>query len=611
MANILFVAFVLLGVLALAGAQNHKAYLTHAFDMKCNVCQVAVGALAGRQGDASWSSPADALLASECAKLEVGSELCKSKLLPLAEDIKTRVVVSSEPSKVCHEIKWCVADRNYFNIGPHHIPKDLPPINAEVAIADLKCAGCQGLFTYLKARLGSKLNSTQLAAQLKGICSKAPMIVQGLCNQLVDGKLSQILPIFDQENPVAICQSLKLCSMSMKRFMDSEDADAEEDFEAKDDEDVEYDEDDVDADSDHDDVADDDIDVESADDDSMVSSVLKREVADEDEDVEDDDHEDLDDEDAYPMDYIEGDFDNIYDESDSDVDSLQDAEVDSEDSDSEDANVDLPQAVLKREVELDDTDTAANFDDIDEEDIDDEDVEDDDDDAEDSDDDDINSEDSDDEDIDTEDSDDENVDDEDSDDEDIDAEDSEDEDVDDADSDDEDADDDSDEDVDDDDLDMEDSDDEDVEDEDDEDVEDNDTEDADDDVGISMKRIVDPIHEDARVFYFGLDGKKVAVKPFNPNVNTGDAECQICQWAVSAVEAYISQQDTEQELARVLQELCTVLPGNYATICQNFVVVYMDEAVNYVIDNLTPPLVCSKLDVCQAPPTPQTPSIAL
>lgn len=71
------------------------------------------------------------------------------------------------------------------------------------------------------------------------------------------------------------------------------------------------------------------------------------------------------------------------------------------------------------------------------------------------------------------------------------------------------------------------------------------------------------------------------------------------------MEAYISQPDTEQELARVLQELCTVLPGNYATICQNFVVVYMDEAVNFIIDNLTPPLVCSKIDVC---PTPQTPS---
>jgi len=83
---------------------------------------------------------------------------------------------------------------------------------------------------------------------------------------------------------------------------------------------------------------------------------------------------------------------------------------------------------------------------------------------------------------------------------------------------------------------------------------------------------------------------------------TSDAECQVCQWAVSAVEAYISQPDTEQELARVLQELCTVLPGNYAQVCQNFVVVYMDETVAYVIDNFTPPVVCSKLDVCVAPP---------
>lgn len=50
-----------------------------------------------------------------------------------------------------------------------------------------------------------------------------------------------------------------------------------------------------------------------------------------------------------------------------------------------------------------------------------------------------------------------------------------------------------------------------------------------------------------------------------------------------------------------------MLPGQYATVCQNFVVVYMEEAVDYVIDNLTPPVVCEKISIC---PTPSAPSPA-
>lgn len=46
---------------------------------------------------------------------------------------------------------------------------------------------------------------------------------------------------------------------------------------------------------------------------------------------------------------------------------------------------------------------------------------------------------------------------------------------------------------------------------------------------------------------------------------------------MSAVEAYISQQATQEELARVLSELCTLLPGNYASVCQNFITVRLRQ----------------------------------
>jgi hypothetical protein len=67
---------------------------------------------------------------------------------------------------------------------------------------------------------------------------------------------------------------------------------------------------------------------------------------------------------------------------------------------------------------------------------------------------------------------------------------------------------------------------------------------------------------------------------------------------VSAIEAYLAQDATEIELSRVFATLCTVLPGPYSNVCQNFVLVYMSEVVGYVIDNLTPPFICDRLNLC-------------
>jgi saposin len=75
-------------------------------------------------------------------------------------------------------------------------------------------------------------------------------------------------------------------------------------------------------------------------------------------------------------------------------------------------------------------------------------------------------------------------------------------------------------------------------------------------------------------------------------------ECQACQWAVSAIEAYLSQDPNVQELAGVLEALCTVLPDPYVPICKNFVTLYLDEALLVLLDNLTPPYVCAKLAAC-------------
>jgi len=92
---------------------------------------------------------------------------------------------------------------------------------------------------------------------------------------------------------------------------------------------------------------------------------------------------------------------------------------------------------------------------------------------------------------------------------------------------------------------------------------------------------------------------KSAAQTFRSGSGSGaPVTCQSCQWAISAIEAYLSQETTEQELANVLKELCTIMPDTYAKICQSFISVYLSEAVVFVLDNLTPPFVCGKLLVC-------------
>jgi len=86
---------------------------------------------------------------------------------------------------------------------------------------------------------------------------------------------------------------------------------------------------------------------------------------------------------------------------------------------------------------------------------------------------------------------------------------------------------------------------------------------------------------------------RVATTPSNAG-----PKCQACQWAISAMEAYFAQDTTTDELSRILQELCTVLPGDYAETCQNFVLVYTPQALGWMIDNLTPPVVCEQISFC-------------
>eukprot|EP01129_Flabellula_baltica_P016308 TRINITY_DN8624_c0_g1_i1.p1 TRINITY_DN8624_c0_g1~~TRINITY_DN8624_c0_g1_i1.p1 ORF type:complete len:306 (-),score=56.59 TRINITY_DN8624_c0_g1_i1:28-894(-) len=78
-----------------------------------------------------------------------------------------------------------------------------------------------------------------------------------------------------------------------------------------------------------------------------------------------------------------------------------------------------------------------------------------------------------------------------------------------------------------------------------------------------------------------------------------ETECQSCQWMVSAIEAYASEDQSASSFAQFLEELCTLLPNQYTFVCQDFVNVYITEILQYLMESLPPPVVCERLTLCE------------
>jgi len=80
--------------------------------------------------------------------------------------------------------------------------------------------------------------------------------------------------------------------------------------------------------------------------------------------------------------------------------------------------------------------------------------------------------------------------------------------------------------------------------------------------------------------------------------NIPPLECQACQWGISAVEAYLSQEQNVDDLVDVLIQLCTIFPQPYENTCKDFISLYLDEAMLVLLDTFTPSAICTHLGLC-------------
>lgn len=83
-------------------------------------------------------------------------------------------------------------------------------------------------------------------------------------------------------------------------------------------------------------------------------------------------------------------------------------------------------------------------------------------------------------------------------------------------------------------------------------------------------------------------------------VAQSSTECQLCQWIFSAYESWLSDGQTEAEIALFLSQLCNFF-GNYASQCNQLVRVYVPKVIQSYVERTTPPILCSSIGFCQLP----------
>jgi len=70
---------------------------------------------------------------------------------------------------------------------------------------------------------------------------------------------------------------------------------------------------------------------------------------------------------------------------------------------------------------------------------------------------------------------------------------------------------------------------------------------------------------------------------------TRDWECALCQTVMELLDQYITQEDTEQEVAAALGQICALLPSPLDLECQAMIQEYTDDIIELIVNQFLSP----------------------
>ncbi|KAJ5071081.1 hypothetical protein M0811_10565 [Anaeramoeba ignava] len=82
-------------------------------------------------------------------------------------------------------------------------------------------------------------------------------------------------------------------------------------------------------------------------------------------------------------------------------------------------------------------------------------------------------------------------------------------------------------------------------------------------------------------------------------------ECTVCEWIMEQVEAFISENTTEQEIEQFLENVCNMLPSPINTICDGLIEQYIPVIVQLLVNDFPPDQICTEIGLCTSMKAPK------
>jgi len=73
--------------------------------------------------------------------------------------------------------------------------------------------------------------------------------------------------------------------------------------------------------------------------------------------------------------------------------------------------------------------------------------------------------------------------------------------------------------------------------------------------------------------------------------------CSYCESAVSTVDEYLAQNQTQQYIEQQIDQLCQLLVG-FTAVCEAFIADEVPQIISYLESNLSPEQVCQQIGLC-------------
>ncbi|XP_076449511.1 uncharacterized protein LOC143285942 [Babylonia areolata] len=81
---------------------------------------------------------------------------------------------------------------------------------------------------------------------------------------------------------------------------------------------------------------------------------------------------------------------------------------------------------------------------------------------------------------------------------------------------------------------------------------------------------------------------------------SGDSlKCSLCEMVMEKIDNTVASNKTEAELSKLLEDACSLVPGNLKDLCDELVDSYTPTIIQLLLQQLDPHLICDELELCQ------------